>query len=211
MNRLEKIAAIALISIFVSSCLSLPAKSSDSIRGLFRHWSDLDNDQLDTRQEELISHSIQIEDGKHLVVILDNKASSGIWVCPYSGTVIKDPKQLDLDHIVPIKFAYDHGAYNWSDSERELFANDPENLIPVLAVLNRAKGAKGPEEWLPPNIYYIPEYIKQFSYICQKYKLQCDIGGFNVLSKQFLNFKNGVTDGYCNSKFGFHTTNCTSN
>jgi hypothetical protein len=40
-----------------------------------------------------------------------------------------------------------------------MFANDLDNLILAKASLNRQKGAKGLDEWLPPNHSYRCEYF----------------------------------------------------
>ena len=63
------------------------------------------------------------------------------------------------------------GAQYWTPNEREAFANDPDNLIPVWKKLNREKGAKGPDEWLPPNLEFQCEYLKKWIAIRNKYKL----------------------------------------
>jgi len=51
---------------------------------------------------------------------------------------------------VPLAWSWSRRAGQWSREKREKFANDPINLLPVEASLNRSKGAKGPNEWLPP-------------------------------------------------------------
>jgi hypothetical protein len=64
-----------------------------------------------------------------------------------------------------------HGADIWSRERKEMFANDFDNLILVLASLNSQKGAKGLDEWLPPNNPYRCEYIARFNAIMVKYEL----------------------------------------
>jgi hypothetical protein len=80
----------------------------------------------------------------------------GEWYDPYSGDTFTDSTALDLDHIVPLKFAHGH---------------DSENLLLVKASLNRQKGAKGLDEWLPPNHAYRCEYIERFMDVIEKYGL----------------------------------------
>jgi hypothetical protein len=79
--------------------------------------------------------------------------------------------ELDLDHIVPLKFAHGHGGDKWTREQRAVFANDMDNLILAQASLNRQKGAKGIDEWLPPNHQYRCEYIKLFNNVMAKYDL----------------------------------------
>ena len=53
------------------------------------------------------------------------------------------------------------GGWTWSSEEKEQYANrleDPDHLIAVTAGANRSKGAKGPEEWRPPDESYWREY-----------------------------------------------------
>jgi hypothetical protein len=73
---------------------------------------------------------------------------------------------------VPLKFAHGHGGDKWSREKRKAFANDRENLLLVKASLNRQKGAKGPDEWLPPNHLFRCEYIAKFTYVMDKYALK---------------------------------------
>jgi hypothetical protein len=96
---------------------------------------------------------------------------SGEWYDPYSGDTFTISKDLDLDHIVPLKVAHGHGADKWSREHKALFANDLGNLILAKASLNRQKGAKRLTEWLPPNFSYRCEYIARFNAVMAKYKL----------------------------------------
>lgn len=43
-----------------------------------------------------------------------------------------------------LKWAWEHGASEWSDNKTERFANDPVNPLPVEASLNPSKGSQGP-------------------------------------------------------------------
>lgn len=136
-------------------------------REAFRHWSDLDNDGQDSRQETILNHMI------------------GGVICPYTGQLISDLRLLDIDHIVPLAYAWDHGAEPWTALRKEQFANDPENLLAVSADVNRSKGRKPPEEWLPPNIRFIPEYVAKFTTICSKYGLSCDYLKLSEIEDRF--------------------------
>jgi hypothetical protein len=132
------------------------------------HWSDEDKDCQNTRHELLISTSseaVSYKTDKQCNVL------AGEWYDPYSGETFTISKALDLDHIVPLKFAHVHGADNWSRERKAMFANDLDNLILAKASLNRQKGAKGLTEWLPPNFPYRCEYIARFNAVMVKYKL----------------------------------------
>lgn len=130
------------------------------------HWLDSDKDCQNTRNELLIETStkpVSFKSEKQCNVLL------GQWYDPYSGGTYSVSKELDLDHIVPLKFA--HGGDKWSRQRKALFANDVENLILVQASLNRRKGAKGLDEWIPPNHPYRCEYIERFNRVMTKYAL----------------------------------------
>lgn len=132
------------------------------------HWIDADRDCQDTRHETLIAHSqvsVSFKSSKSC------KVTVGSWYDPYSGDTFTLSKQLDLDHIVPLKYAHTRGGHAWSRKKRQQFANDPENLILVSLSLNRQKGAKGLTEWLPPNQPYRCEYIQRFDGMMVKYGL----------------------------------------
>ena len=95
----------------------------------------------------------------------------GSWHDPYSDKIFTNANELDLDHIVPLKFAHGHGADKWSTEQKAQFANDLNNLLLVQASLNRQKGAKGLDEWLPPNHQYRCEYISKFNAVMNNYGL----------------------------------------
>ena len=95
----------------------------------------------------------------------------GEWYDPYSGDTFTISKDLDLDHIVPLKFAHGHGGDKWSREHKAMFANDLDNLILAKTSLNRQKGAKGLTEWLPPSYPYRCEYISRFNAVMVKYEL----------------------------------------
>lgn len=112
-------------------------KSSDSgsySRSAFGHgWDDSDGDCQDSRAEALIQMSstpVRFATDRRCRVV------TGRWISPFSGNVIQNASEADIDHVVPLKWAWDRGANHWSDVNRERFANDPVNLLPVEASLN---------------------------------------------------------------------------
>ncbi|MCR9712860.1 HNH endonuclease family protein [Vibrio parahaemolyticus] len=120
--------------------------SSDYSRDQFGHgWADVDHDGQDTRQEVLIAQNTgNLNYNEHGRVV------SGRWISMYSGKIYYNASDLDIDHIVPLSWAWKHGADKWKKDTRKRFANDPRNLVAVGASLNRSKGDKGLDEWLPP-------------------------------------------------------------
>lgn len=74
-------------------------------------WIDADHDCQDTRQEVLIRQSevpVTFKTDKHCHVV------SGKWTDPYTGEVITNASDLDIDHMVPLKEAHDSGGWQWT-------------------------------------------------------------------------------------------------
>lgn len=136
------------------------------------HWVDEDDDCQNTRNEVLIVASVDTS----FLVFKDRirrcTLVKGKWLDPYSNKVFTDPKQLDIDHVVPLSWAHSHGGASWDKTQKRNFANDFNNLLAVDLSLNRQKGDKGPTEWLPPNFKYRCAYIVKFDFIVNKYHLQ---------------------------------------
>lgn len=133
----------------------------------YAHWSDEDGDCMNTRHEVLLASSLTTPklspDGCYV--------SSGQWIDPYSSKTLRRASELDIDHIVPLKWAHEHGASNWPKSKKSQFANDPLNLLAVDDSLNQRKGAKGLSEWLPPNTDFHCQYLQLWLAVTEKYQL----------------------------------------
>ena len=55
---------------------------------------------------------------------------------------------INIDHLVSLKDAYESGAASWSDSKKELFANDRSNHVPSCGRVNSSKGSSVPKGFL---------------------------------------------------------------
>ena len=96
----------------------------------------------------------------------------GRWIGLYTGEVFVKAKSVDIDHLVPLKFAWDHGAMGWSQKKMRSFYNNPMNLFVVGRAVNREKGASGPLDWLPPSSNFKCSYILKFLIISDSYELK---------------------------------------
>jgi len=137
-------------------------------RDLFGRWSDLDGNCLNTRHELLKKYST-------IPIILRKSGclvEFGRWIDLYTGKIFVNAKSVDIDHLVPLKFAWDHGAAEWSQKKMRSFYNNPMNLFVVGRKINREKGAFGPLDWLPPSSSFKCSYIIKFLIISKSYGLK---------------------------------------
>jgi hypothetical protein len=181
LRRFKKfVALIILISLF-SACghnvvTNSKASNNDSTelraeekysRKLYKHWSDKNKDCLDTRAEILRKRS--------LIPVATKKKGckivSGAWDDYYFNEKLYTAKQVDIDHLIPLKNAHLNGASEWTSQEKEIFANDPENLVITNKRYNRSKGAKGIDKWLPIEKPYACKYVRDWVKIKKKYGL----------------------------------------
>lgn len=84
------------------------------------------------------------------------------WVSPYDGIVVTDPRELDVDHLVPLEEMARSGTRNWTRDQRKQYANDPAVLIAVTAHTNRQKGSQDPAHWLPREAGFQCEYDRRW-------------------------------------------------
>lgn len=114
-------------------------------RSLFRHWVDADRNGCDTRREVLMAEAVTgVRVGCGVV--------DGSWLSFYDGVSTTDPATFDIDHMVPLKEAWDSGAFRWTAATRQAFANDlgyAPALVAVSASSNRSKADQDPATWQP--------------------------------------------------------------
>ena len=136
----------------------LPAYS----RKDWKHWVDADGDCQDTRAEVLIEESLA---DTAFATDRGCRVIAGEWAGLYTGQTFSDTAELDIDHLVPLKNAHLSGGWQWDAERKEDYANSMEadyHLVAVYKRENRAKGARGPEEWQPPDGSYHCLYALQW-------------------------------------------------
>jgi hypothetical protein len=119
-------------------------------------WTDADGDGLDTRAEVLIAES------KVSVTISRGIVRTGKWISLYDNRTWWEGAKLDIDHVVALSEAWKSGAYRWSASRRLAFANDlgvSWSLRAVTNYVNRSKGDRDPDSWIPPYRAAVCTYL----------------------------------------------------
>ena len=137
-------------------------------RSAFGGWLDSDSDCVNTRHEMLGEYSRTIPKWSD-----DNcRVERGFWRDAYTGQALYSASAIEIDHVVPLKWAWEHGAASWSDEKRSEFANDRSNLRIVERTTNSQKGSKGMKDWLPLSEEYRCEYISSFSGLISNYDFE---------------------------------------
>jgi hypothetical protein len=150
-------------------------------RSLFRHWIDFDGDGCDTREQVLKRDAVglpQVDPFRCSVVEAD-------WISPYDARRTSDRSEVDIDHVVALKEAWDSGAWQWTDAQRTAFANDtsdPRSLIAVSSSSNRSKSDKDPSNWLPASRGYVCTYVSNWISVKARWNLSMDQSEWGRLS-----------------------------
>jgi len=146
-------------------------------RSLFPHWLDLDGNGCSAREDVLIDESLS----KAQVDPYGCKVIEGDWVSAYDGEETSAPSELDIDHVVALKEAWESGAWEWSPTARKLYANDltdDRTLRAVSAASNRSKSDKDPSNWLPPAASDLCRYLGDWVSIKVRWNLTMDQSEF---------------------------------
>ena len=142
-------------------------------RSLFKHWLDTDGDGCDAREQVLKRDAVgfaQVDPFRCYVVEAD-------WLSPYDGRKTSDRTEVDIDHMVALKEAWDSGAWAWNEAQRTAFANDTSDsrtLIAVSASSNRSKSDRDPSNWLPPLRGYWCTYVSNWVSVKARWNLSMD-------------------------------------
>jgi Protein of unknown function (DUF1524) len=116
-----------------------------------------------------------------------NAIATGTLHDPYTNDTIafvrgnQTGAAVQIEHIVPLAYAWDLGARNWTDEMRLRFANDPANLLAVDGPANQDKGDQEPATWMPPNTAFRCQYAIQFIAVLRGYGLPVDAPSAPVL------------------------------
>ncbi|MFD2765441.1 HNH endonuclease family protein [Micromonospora eburnea] len=151
--------------------LTVAAESHQSTynRDLFPHWITISG-SCNTREQVLK------RDGTNVTVDSNCYPTSGSWYSPYDGATWTNPADIDIDHMVPLAEAWRSGAWAWTTSARQTYANDlggPE-LWAVTDNVNQAKGDQDPARWKPSRAAFHCTYARAWIQVKWYYNLTVD-------------------------------------
>lgn len=173
----------------------IPARTHrhDYLRSRFGDAWDDDNDApgghngCDTR-DDILNRDL-VDTTRVATKRCPDAVATGILHDPYTNATVKftrGPKvgeAVQIDHIVPLAYAWDMGAYGWDYPKRLRFANDPANLLAVAGQPNQDKGDAQPALWMPPNTAFWCQYALGFIAVLRGYALPVDQPSADVLRK----------------------------
>ncbi|WP_238419963.1 HNH endonuclease family protein [Gordonia sp. 'Campus'] len=107
---------------------------------------------------------------------------------PYTGEFVvfrrdRAASAVQIDHIVPLAYAWDMGAWSWPPDKRQDFANDPANLVAVDGESNQAKSDTEPARWMPPERGFWCQYAIQFVTVAAAYGVMLDAASAETLGE----------------------------
>lgn len=161
------------------SALSTPPYKRDE----WGKWADPDSDCRDTRQEILLRDNVgevQLSPDRCKVV-------KGKWIDFYTGEVVLEASQVQIDHVVSVKSAHETGGFKWPRARRSHFYNDPDNLVVTSASTNASKGANDFTTWVPLKRELACDYATRWLKVKRKYELPlstAEVTSFNLLKCQ---------------------------
>lgn len=173
----------------------VPGYDKNQSSGSFRFPEDVDDDAYGNKADmwdviymrDFDPATIKSDDGDVSYGVLRND--------PYSGKDVTYEKggasEIDIEHVVARSEAWDSGASEWTQAQRDAFANDPLELLAVSSGGNRAHGEKDAAGWLPSvgvkstgvnNPAYDCLYVARQIAVKDKYDLSVDKDEKNAMS-----------------------------
>jgi hypothetical protein len=142
-------------------------------RSLFKHWVDANGNGKNTRAEVLIAESlISVQ-----FTSTGKTVSTGKWLSLYDGESWTLASDVDVDHVVALAEAWRSGAWKWSASRRQSYANDIGVAWTLRAVtdnVNQSKSDDDPTSWLPPLESATCIYLTEWVAVKIRWKLTVD-------------------------------------
>jgi hypothetical protein len=154
--------------------IAQPIQTPYDRRQFGQRWADIDRNGCDQRNDVLKRDLVDVttKPGTRDCVIL-----TGVLLDPYTGLTIDFTRgeatstDVQIDHVVPLAWAWRQGAADWTEDKREQLANDPLNLLAVDGPTNASKSDQGPALWMPPLESYHCLYAERFVQVLDTYDL----------------------------------------
>lgn len=158
---------------------ALPVKGRAPLTGYDRDqfgqsWRDIDRNGCDQRNDVLARDLTEVEFRRGTN---DCVVQSGTLADPYTGETIRFRRGQDtsddvqIDHVVALSNAWQTGAQQLDVGGRELFGNDPLNLLATEGAVNQSKGDGDAATWLPPARGFRCAYVARQVAVKTKYHL----------------------------------------
>jgi hypothetical protein len=135
-------------------------------------WLDPDGNGCDARNDVLARDLTNVVTQNNNCTVL-----SGVLEDPFTGETIQFTRgpetsmEVQIDHVVALSDAWQKGAQQLSEEQRERFANDPLNLLAVDGPSNQQKSDGDAATWLPPNKAFRCEFVSIQTAVKAKYEL----------------------------------------
>lgn len=100
--------------------------------------------------------------------------ATGKWKSPYDGAIWTNAGDVDIDHLVALKEAWESGASTWTSTDRMRYANDLDfsaTLVAVTENVNQSKSDRDPAEWLPPLASSRCDYATKWVHVKYRWRL----------------------------------------
>ncbi|WP_426624409.1 HNH endonuclease family protein [Leifsonia sp. McL0607] len=145
-------------------------------------WYDIDENGCSTRDDVLARDldNVVTTDGCTVLAGMLNDLYTATTIGFRRG--VETSRLVQIDHVVPLAYAWGHGASTWTGEQRLDYANDPRVLLAVDGSANQAKGAAGPASWMPSNSAFACAYVARFVGILHDYQLSVDAADRTVIS-----------------------------
>lgn len=105
------------------------------------------------------------------------KVVSGQLDDPYTGKQVAflrgetTSDDVQIDHVIALSNAWQTGAQGLTAEQRQVFANDPLELLAVDGQTNQQKSDSDAATWLPPNKIFRCQYVARQIAVKAKYQL----------------------------------------
>lgn len=148
-----------------------PHTGYDRVGNFGEAWMDIDRNHCDTRDDVLARDLTEVAKSGSCKVV------SGVLHDPYTGKTIdfvrgvQTSVAVQIDHVVPLSDAWQTGAQQLTQEQRETLANDPLELLAVDGPTNESKGDGDAATWLPPNRGYWCAYAARQVSVKAAYRL----------------------------------------